>query len=286
MAQTEKIVIDQAHDALIVVDVQPTFMPGGGLPVAGGDRIVPVVNQLLRGFHHDRRIATKDRHPRGHISLASSFVGFDPMTTITHKAWGRRADGSGVAELKVEVSVPGKEMSTKGLRQSDLAKRAKFSIEDLNEYLEVVGSQVLWPDHAIAGTDEANLHRGIDPFEEHIFAPEAAFGYVLVKGLDPACDSYSGFFDNLHRPTELADVLRDRGVRRVFVCGLAFDFCVGWTALDAVECGFESYVVRDATRAVDIPPGPASPGSVDFILAEFERVGVKVIDSTDLVIAA
>lgn len=251
MAETKKIIINPETDALLVIDVQPTFMPGGGLPIMGGQYVVPVIrDRLMSLFPKRRRFASKDRHPRGHISLASSYEGIRPMTQLM----STRHDDSLVRR----------------------APHAKFSTAELVEYLAKVPGQILWPDHAIAGQDEAELHPDL---------PESEFGYVLVKGTDPACDSYSAFFDNLHRPTELADVLRDRGVRRVFVCGLAFDFCVAWTALGAVECGFETYVIEDATRAVDIPAGPATPGSVEATREIFERDGVKVVNSDDLALA-
>lgn len=259
-------------------------MPGGGLPVAGGDQIVPVVNHLLRGFHPDRRIATKDRHPRGHISLASSYVGFAPMTVLDH-CNTMRIDGKAI-NVEVDVLHPDGRESHYVLVPESFSPQAKLTLADFADYLGKVGRQVLWPDHGIAGTKEAELHPGIVTPDAEFSRPEQAFGYVLVKGLNPARDSNGAFFDNLHRPTELADVLRERGVKRGFVCGLAFDVCAGLTGIQGVECEFEIYMIRDATRSVNIPPGPATPGSVDWMLAEFERVGVKVIDSTDLAITA
>ena len=232
MAEADKIAIGEhvvirETDALLVIDVQPTFMPGGGLPVPGGDEVVLVIRELMMMFPHERTIATKDRHPRGHISLASSYVGVEPMTVLTEEMMDGWFDPNRDAER--------------------IASHAKFSHGDLIGYLARVGSQVLWPDHAIAGTEEEELHSGP---RGNIRWPEEPFGYVLVKGTHPCEDSYSGFKGNAGTPTELADVLRDRGVTRIFVCGLALDYCVRFTAEDGKAAGFEVAVVVDATRAV------------------------------------
>ena len=229
-------------DALLVVDVQPTFMPGGGLPVEEGDQVVPVVRKLMESFPPSRRFATKDQHPRGHISLASSYVDFAPMTPLA-------ADWTEA--------------------HPRLAPHVQFTLADLKQYLTQVQVQVLWPDHAIAGTTEAELHPGA--------LSESDFAFIQVKGLDPKCDSYSGFFDNLRRATGLAERLRQRGVRRCFLVGLAFDYCVGWSAEDAVAEGFQAVVVEDATRAVGFPTG-----SVAKMRASFREKSVSVVCSTDL----
>ena len=228
-------------DALLVVDVQPTFMPGGGLPVEEGDQVVPVVRKLMKSFPPSRRFATKDQHPRGHISLASSYVDFAPMTPLA-------ADWTEA--------------------HPHLAPHVQFTLADLKQYLTQVQVQVLWPDHAIAGTTEAELHPALS---------ESDFAFVQVKGLDPKCDSYSGFFDNLRRATGLADRLRQRGVRRCFLVGLAFDYCVGWSAGGAVAEGFQAVVIEDATRAIGFP----SDG-VEKMRASFREKHIAVVRSTDL----
>lgn len=229
-------------DALIVVDVQPTFMPGGGLPVADGDEVVPVVRGLMDRFDRDRRFATLDRHPKGHISLASSYLGLPPMTVLTPDLARDRVRTDGAI----------------------LMDHARFSVRDLEAYLAKVGSQVLWPDHALAGDMETALHPEFSRRE---------FRSVQVKGTDPMCDSYSGFYDNLRRPTGFADVVAASGARRLFVCGLAFDFCVGWTALDARKALPDAgvFVIEDACRSVDMP------GSVDAMRAGLDAAGVQRI---------
>lgn len=236
-------------DALLHVDVQPTFMPGGGLAVADGDKILPAVLGLHA--HFDTRgliYATLDQHPYGHISLASSYVGLAPYAQLDRKAirsWTEKKNG--------------------------IARGARFDLRELEAYLRQVGSQTLWPDHGIAGSIEADMHPALEQ------AARGHFDFVLIKGYDPTCDSYSGFRDNLKRSTTLADTMREDGVTRVFVEGLAFDFCVGWSALDAVAEGFEEvYLVEDATRAVNLP------GTVDAMRAELAKAGVRVIQSTDI----
>lgn len=237
-------------DALLHVDVQPTFMPGGGLAVADGDKILPAVLALHAHFDTLGLIyATLDQHPYGHISLASSYVGLAPYAQLDRKAirsWTEKKNG--------------------------IAPGARFDLRELEAYLRQVGSQTLWPDHGIAGSIEADMHPALER------AARGHFDFVLIKGYDPTCDSYSGFRDNLKRSTTLADTMREDGATRVFIDGLAFDFCVGWSALDAVAEGFEEvYLVEDATRSVNLP------GTVDAMRAELAKAGVRVIQSTDIV---
>jgi nicotinamidase/pyrazinamidase len=144
---------------------------------------------------------------------------------------------------------------------------SKFMPFDLHRYLAQVGSQVLWPDHAIEGTKEAELHPALW---------RGRYAHVQIKGMDPLCDSYSGINDALGRPTGLGDVIKAAGAKRVFVWGLAYDFCVGWTALDAAKLGFETYVVRDATRSVGLA------GSVEKMDADLAAAGVRIAESRDL----
>ncbi len=239
------ILIDPATDAVVNVDVQPTFMPGGGLPVAGGHQIIPVVQRVTLLFPAGRRYFTVDKHPRGHISLASSYSGLPPGTKLDLGEVGRwTADGH------------------------KIARHARFTLDELKSYLGRVGYQMLWPDHGLIGTAEARLHPDVDGVPCRI---------VLVKGSDPKCDSYSGLSDNLGRPTGLGQLLADDGVRRVFLTGLAFDFCVGWTALDAAKGGLEVFIVEDATRSVDLP------GTVDKMRLDLQAAGVRIVRSEDLV---
>jgi len=245
---SQKIVIGGC-DALLHVDVQPTFMPGGGLAVADGDKILPAVVALHKHFDAVGQIyATLDQHPYGHISLASSYVGLPAYTQLDLKtiaSWTKKKNG--------------------------IASGALFDLRDLERYLRQVGSQTLWPDHGIAGSIEADMHPALWN------AANGHFDFVLIKGYDPACDSYSGFRDNLKRTTAFADTLREDGVEAVFIDGLAFDFCVGWTALDAIAEGFKDvYVIEDATRSVNLP------GTDQKMRVELAKAGVKLIRSTDL----
>lgn len=201
------------RDALVVVDVQNDFCPGGSLAVGDGDAVVPVVNDLARRF---AIVAlTQDWHPAGHISFASTH-GAEPFTTI------------------------------------DVA----------------YGRQVLWPDHCLQGSSGADFHPGLD-------VPHAQA--ILRKGHQPGIDSYSGFREaDRTTATGLAGYLRERGAERVFVCGLATDFCVAWTAFDAAEAGWPVFVVEDACRAIDLD------GSLERTFAEFERRGIVRVAASDL----
>jgi nicotinamidase/pyrazinamidase len=207
------VTLDPVRDALLVIDLQPDFMPGGPLAVEQGDQIVAPIAQLLPRFN--TVVATQDWHPRGHRSFASSH--------------GKK---------------PYEEIPVHGAQQT------------------------LWPDHCIQGTAGAALHRDL-PLE-HV-------SLVLRKGANPSVDSYSAFRENYgpdakRAPTGLGGFLRERGIWRVFVVGLARDFCVRWTAEDAIAAGFKTVVVEDLTRSVF--PARASDTSLAF-----ERTGVKTIRS-------
>jgi len=194
-------------DALVIVDVQYDFLPGGRLAVAGGDEIIAPINALAQKFA--TVVATQDWHPAGHISFASSHPG-----------------------------------------------RAPFEVIALD-----YGPQVLWPDHCVIGTRGAEFSAALDT---------ARIQAVVRKGFRPEIDSYSGFADNDHKtPTGLAGYLRDRGVTRLFLVGLATDFCVGWTAEDGVAAGFECTVIDDATRAID------TNGSLAAAWARMSAAGVR-----------
>lgn len=241
------VLIDPAADAVVNVDVQPTFMPGGGLPVTDGDKIIPVVQLVNLVFPPHRRYFTLDKHPRGHISLASSYVGLAPGTKLTF------------AEAMAWTSADHK-----------IAPHAGFSLSELQGYLGLAQGQfqILWPDHGVIGTAESGLHPELDGLPCRT---------VLLKGTDPCCDSYSGLRDNLGRSTGLIERLKADGVRRLFLTGLAFDFCVGWTALDAIKEGFEAVIIEDATRSV------ALPGTVENMRADLMVAGVRIVRSEDLV---
>jgi nicotinamidase/pyrazinamidase len=207
----------ESKRALIVVDVQNCFCPGGTLPVAEGDAVVPLINRLALGFANV--VLTQDWHPAGHASFASSHAGRQPFDTI---------------ELPY-------------------------------------GPQVLWPDHAVQGTEDATLHPGL-----HI--PHAQL--LIRKGYHAGVDSYSAFQEaDKKTPTGLAGYLRERGIAELFVVGLATDFCVAWTALDAVAGGFRTTVIEDATRAIDLN------GSLAQAWAQMQAAGVQRLSSGSLALA-
>lgn len=178
------------RSALIVVDAQTSFMPGGSLAVPKGDEIVPNVNRIAAAFRNV--VLTQDWHPPGHISFASSHPGKQPFDTI---------------------DVP-------------------------------YGTQVLWPDHCVQGSDGATLHGGLA-------IPHAQL--VIRKGFRRDVDSYSAFLeaDRASR-TGLDGYLKERGIEDIYVVGLATDFCVAWTALDARTLGYATTVIEDACRAIDV----------------------------------
>ena len=213
------IVPDRDTDILGLIDVQPTFMPGGGLAVPDGDAVVAPINRLLAGsFSH--AFATQDWHPPGHVSFAS-----------THRA-------------------------------------APFSTTALP-----YGEQMLWPDHALMGTPEAALHPGLDS------APIQA---IFRKGFRPAIDSYSAFRENDRKTgTGLDGWLRERGFRRLFLCGLATDFCVFWSAQDARALGYEVVVIEDACRGIAAPTGSGGT-TLDAARRAMAESGVQLIGSADL----
>ncbi|MCE5203427.1 MAG: bifunctional nicotinamidase/pyrazinamidase [Coriobacteriales bacterium] len=201
--------------ALLLVDLQNDFMPGGSLAVADGDAVVDVANGLAPLF--PLVVATTDWHPRDHRSFASNHP-------------GRRVGD--VVELG---GVP----------------------------------QVLWPDHCVQATPGASFHSSLDV---------APIGYVVRKGTHRDIDSYSAFFDNDHRSgTGLEAYLRERGVLDVFVMGLATDYCVRATALDAVSLDFGVTLVADGCRAVEMQRGDG-----ERAIAEMRAAGVGVITSEHL----
>jgi nicotinamidase/pyrazinamidase len=211
--------IDRANDILGLVDVQPTFMPGGELAVADGDAVVPVINRLLALFEHG--FATQDWHPLGHLSFASAHPGRKPYDTI---------------------DMP-------------------------------YGRQVLWPDHAIQGSPNAALHSGVDLTRVEV---------IIRKGFDRAIDSYSTFFENDRRTaTGLDGWLRQRGFRRVFLAGLATDFCVAWSAEDAVRLGYEVVMIEDACRGIGVPVGGGRT-TLDVAREHLTELGVRSVTSAEL----
>ncbi|OKO71942.1 bifunctional nicotinamidase/pyrazinamidase [Bradyrhizobium sp. NAS96.2] len=200
--------------ALLVIDVQNCFLPGGSLAVKDGEQVVPVINKIAKSFANV--VMTQDWHTPGHISFASVHAGKKPFEVI------------------------------------DLA----------------YGKQVLWPDHCVQGTDGAGLSKDLA-------IPQAEL--IIRKGFHKDVDSYSAFTEADGKTTTgLAAYLKARNVERVFVAGLATDFCVAWTALDARKAGFETYVVEDACRGID------TQGSLAKAWADMDKAGVKRIQSSDI----
>jgi len=204
----------QKTDLLLVVDVQNDFCPGGGLAVAGGDEVVPVINRLARRFDHV--VLTQDWHPAGHSSFASYHDDKQP-----------------------------------------------YDVVDMH-----YGPQLLWPDHCVQDSFGAALHADLDiPHTE----------LIMRKGFRTHIDSYSAFHENDRTtPTGLKGYLTDRGFRRIFLAGLAYDFCVRFSAEDAKDAGFEAIVVTDACRSVGLP------GTVDATEMSFAQRGVGKTTSTVL----
>jgi nicotinamidase/pyrazinamidase len=201
--------------ALILVDPQNDFMPGGALAVPHGDEVVAVANRLVGRFDHV--IATQDWHPADHLSFSSQHAGRSPGDVI-----------------------------------------------DL-EGLE----QVLWPDHCIQDTRGAELHAALDV---------SSVNSIFRKGTERSIDSYSAFFDNAHRrATGLGDHLAGTGVDEVYLMGLATDYCVKFSALDAVGLGLKTHVIRDGCRGIDL-----QPGDVDRALREMAAMGVKLVCENEL----
>jgi nicotinamidase/pyrazinamidase len=268
-----RLEIDPETDALIVVDPQMTFMmkhlfegreiPGGGLGVKDGHEIIPRIRELMALFPKENRYITKDRHPYGHVSLASSF-----------KA-GYALPGT-EGENQPRTVHPFQRLTyddVKGWTEAEngIAPHALFSLAQLKAYLKEVGSQDLWPDHAVDGTEEAEIHPGLS---------ESEFAEVVVKGMNPARDSYSAFHENGGVPTGLAEKLREKGFKRVFFVGLAYDYCVDWSAVGAILEGFEALVVEDAVKPVDLP------GTVQTTLRSFAQLGVRLVPDVASIVEA
>jgi nicotinamidase/pyrazinamidase len=205
--------------ALLVVDVQNDFLPGGALAVPDGHAILKPLCALMNSGAFELIVATEDWHPRGHISFASSHRGHQPMDMIR-------------------------------LYHHD---------------------QTLWPDHCVQGTRGAQLH---------VDLPWDKVAAVIRKATDPATDSYSALRNNWNPrgkrpPTGLTGYLKNHGVREVFICGLARDFCVRWSAEDAVKDGFRVSVIWDLCRSID-------PSNDERLRRHLIKRGVKIIDSAEV----
>jgi nicotinamidase/pyrazinamidase len=197
---------DRSH-ALLVIDMQNDFCPGGALAVPGGDTLVDGINGLMDEFA--TVLLTQDWHPAGHSSFASSHPGKAPME-MTQMPYG---------------------------------------------------PQILWPDHCVQGSRGAEFVPGLRTDGD----------LIVRKGFNPAIDSYSAFFENDHEtPTGLEGYLRTRGIERLTLVGLALDFCVNFSALDAAKLGFDVTVRTDLSAAIDLD------GSRDGALSAMEEAGVRL----------
>lgn len=204
----------QKHSALIAVDLQPDFCPGGALAVPGGDEIIPLINKLARPF--ETVVLTQDWHPAAHVSFAANHPGKVPFETI---------------------ALP-------------------------------YGRQVLWPVHCVMATPGAALHPGLD-------IPHASL--IIRKGSHLQVDSYSAFLEaDRTTRTGLDGYLRARGITDLYICGLALDFCVAWTAEDARDFGFNAAIIEDASRAIDLN------GSLAAAWERLAAAGVKRLRSQEL----
>lgn len=201
--------------ALLMVDLQNDFMPGGALPVPNGNQIIPLANAIQS--HFKIIIATQDWHPRNHSSFALNHPGHQVGEVIT--------------------------------------------VEGL--------PQILWPVHCVQNTPGAALVNGLDV--SHV-------AHIVHKGTDPAIDSYSSFFDNYHRKsTGLTEYLRDLGVTHLYILGVATEYCVKFTALDACQFGFHTFVIEDACCGIELLPGDITKAKM-----EMEEAGTSFIQLKDV----
>jgi nicotinamidase/pyrazinamidase len=201
--------------ALLLIDLQNDFLPGGALAVAQGNEVVPVANAVQK--HFELIVATQDWHPANHGSFAANHPGKQPF----------------------------EEIDLFGLRQT------------------------LWPVHCVQGTHGADFAPSLD---------RSRWAAIFRKGSDPTVDSYSGLFDNgRRRATGLGDFLKARGVKDAYVMGLATDYCVKWTALDAAEQGFSVHLIVDGCRGVNLRPGDDQRA-----ILEMQSHGIQLTHSSDV----
>ncbi len=199
-------------DALLIVDVQNDFLPGGNLAVPDGDQIIPVINNLQKKFRI--LVASRDWHPANHGSFASNHPGHIPGDVI-----------------------------------------------QLNRL-----EQILWPDHCIQGSPGAELSPLLN---------RNLIQRIIFKGTDPEVDSYSAFFDNGHKiETELHKYLQKKNVNRLFITGLAADVCVYFTVKDALQLGYKTFLITDATKGVNMKSDDTSNA-----LTDMKQKGAQLITS-------
>ena len=198
--------------ALLLIDLQYDFCPGGSLAVAHGDETIPIANRVMP--HFATVVATQDWHPANHKSFA---------------------------------------INNPGTKEGDLIDLGGLR-------------QVMWPAHCVQGTHGAELHAGLE---------RSRINEIVQKGTDASIDSYSGFFDNGHqKATGLHAWLSERWIKQVYIMGLATDFCVKFTALDARQLGFDVFLIEDGCRGVELKPGDS-----ERAIAELRGAGVAVVES-------
>jgi len=201
--------------ALIIIDMQNDFCPGGALAVPGGDKIIPIINKLSGKF--EKVVATQDWHPKNHVSFASNHKGKKEYDVIEHKGM----------------------------------------------------EQILWPDHCVPGTQGSEFHPGLDTNNVDL---------IIRKGTHQDIDSYSAFRENDKKTiTGLEGYLGSLEIKKTYICGLALDYCVLYSAMDAKKLGFETYVIIDATKGIDSPEG-----SINNSLNKMRKIDIKIIESKDL----
>ncbi len=202
-------------NALIIVDLQNDFLPGGALAVPHGDEVIPVANKLQR--HFNLLLATQDWHPPNHGSFATNHPG----------------------------KKPGDRIMLDGIEQ------------------------ILWPVHCVQNTHGADFAPSFDT---------SRIAHVFHKGIDPLIDSYSTFFDNAHRrKTGLGEYLKERSINDIYLLGLALDYCVKYSALDARQFGFNTHIILDGCRGIEL-----DPGDLDRAIDEMKRAGAILLQSRDL----
>ncbi|TFG23557.1 MAG: bifunctional nicotinamidase/pyrazinamidase [Promethearchaeota archaeon] len=188
------------NDALLIVDIQNDFLPGGALAVEEGDQIINGINKVAEIFrqHNANIILTQDWHPPNHLSFASNHPGKEPG----------------------------------------------------DEYQSEAIGPVLWPDHCVQGTYGAEFHKDLKTDLAHV---------IIRKGYNPEIDSYSGFLENDKKSeTGLAGLVNSLKIKRIFICGLALDYCCFSTAMDGIDFGFEVNLIIDLTKGIDLPQGSIS----------------------------
>jgi nicotinamidase/pyrazinamidase len=201
--------------ALIIVDLQNDFLPGGALPVPRGHEVIPIANELQRRF--ELVLATQDWHPPDHGSFAANHPG----------------------------KKPGDRIMLDGIEQ------------------------ILWPVHCVQNTPGAEFAAAFDT---------SRIAHVFHKGIERKIDSYSTFFDNAHRrQTGLADYLKKRSINDIYLMGLALDYCVKYSALDARQLGLNTHVILDGCRGIEL-----EPGDIERALEEMKQAGATIVKSGDL----